>query len=284
MELEARLIEEFVKAHPANAARVLERLPPDQTKEVLTGLAPIVAGALLGYLLPATAAQSLRLASSEEAARTLGAARPDVAAPIARLFDREQRGKILGAMPRHDSDAIRDLIRYSQGTAGALMDPAVLGLPDTWSVGEALEHVRKHPQHAIYYLYVVSDQGHLVGVLNLRELMLASQGQALGSIAKHPVESLSAKSSWQTVVAHPGWKRVHALPVTETDGRFVGMIRYESVRNLEQRLAKEDDEDHTSRTGAALSEVYGLGLRGLVQWAALLVGGPGRADTEQEQR
>ena len=71
------------------------------------------------------------------------------------------------------------------------------------------------------------------------------------------------RATSESIVAHPAWKRIHALPVVERDGRFVGVIRYESVRQLEGRLLEQDVEDHAARTATALGEVYALGLLGL---------------------
>ena len=56
------------------------------------------------------------------------------------------------------------------------------------------------------------------------------------------------------------------------EGRFVGAIRYESIRRLEQQALEHVASDPSPRTGAALAELYGLGLRGLLGWGALAAG------------
>jgi magnesium transporter len=178
---------------------------------------------------------------------------------------------VMESLGPEERKAMRGLLRYSEGTAGALMDPEVLAVAESVSAGDALERLRKSARHALYYVYVVSEDQKLAGVVNIRELMGARPDQLLGLIAVRTVESLPARASWESIVAHPAWKRVHALPVIETDGRFLGVVRYEAVRKLEERLAKTGLEDHGAQTGAALGELYGLGLRGLFEWAASVV-------------
>ena len=66
-------------------------------------------------------------------------------------------------------------------------------------------------------------------------------------------------------MVHPAWKRFHALPVIDTDGRFLGVVRYKSVRELEARFLETGFEDQGARTAEAVGELYGLGLRGMFE-------------------
>jgi hypothetical protein len=59
--------------------------------------------------------------------------------------------------------------------------------------------------------------------------------------------------------------------VVDSNGRFIGALRYESVRELEERWLETRAEDHSAETASALGELYGLGLRGLFEWAASAV-------------
>lgn len=146
------------------------------------------------------------------------------------------------------------------------MDPAVLSLDQNMSVAAALEQLRQSPAHALYYLYVLRENRELMGVANMKELMIARPEQLVGMIAVHNVESISVRASWESIVLHPAWKRFHTLPVVDADGRFVGALRYESVRQLEERWIETRAEDHSAETASALGELFGLGLRSLFEW------------------
>lgn len=271
MELERRLRDRFVSTHPAEAARVLEALPASDLAEAVLELPTDALSELLRCLAPYAAANALGLVGAPEAAVALEATRRDAAAAILRAMHARNRSAIVDSLSPAGSKALKRLLRYAEGTAGAAMDPAVLSIAEGVSVAEALERVRQSPQHALYYVYVVTEDQKLRGVANIRELMAARPEQSLGMIAVSPVESVSARSSWESVVVHPGWKRFHALPVVGVDGRFVGAIRYESVRKLEERLQETGLDDGTTETAAALGELYGLGLKGLFEWATSTV-------------
>ncbi|MGB5684126.1 MAG: CBS domain-containing protein [Polyangiales bacterium] len=274
MALEAKLRDRFVSAHPAEAARVLELLPASDLGEAILDLPADALSKLLRWLTPYSAATALALVPAPRAAPAFEETPRDAAAAILRAMDAGHRSAIVDSLEATAQKALKRLLRYAEGTAGALMDPAVLSIAENASVAEALERLRQSPQHALYYVYVVAEDQKLIGVVNLRELMAARPEQLLGMIAVHSVESVSARASRESIVVHPGWKRFHALPVVGADGRFVGAIRYESVRKLEETLLETRLDDGSRETAAALGELYGLGLKGLFEWATSALLGP----------
>lgn len=276
MELEARLLRAFIASHPTEAARALESTPTQDAAAVLADLTSETAIELLEWMSPLSAAHALDMVDVELAARIISEGRRDVAAAILRAMRAQGRAEIMRSMPSEVRRSVERLLRYSEGTAGALMDPTVLAITETASVAQALERFRQVPHHGVYYLYVVSERHRLVGVMNIRELLAARPEQLAGLIALRDVESLSARASWESVIAHPAWNRFHALPVVEADGRFVGVVRYESIRQLQSRFTETRPPDQGARTGVALGELYGLGLRGLFAWAASAMQDPER--------
>jgi magnesium transporter len=268
MDLEAALLARFVLAHPTEAARLLESMSASDVAAILADLPTEASIELLSCLNPLSAAASLQLVDVARAAMDLAATRLVAAGAILRNMQQEPRAAVLEALPPDERRALTRLLRHPEGTAGALMDPEVLSVDESASAGETLERLRRSPQHALYYVYVVDDAQRLVGVVNLRELMEARPEQPLGLRAIRPVQSLPVRASSESIVAHPAWERFHALPVVERDGRFAGVIRYESVRQLEGRFLERGLEDRATETASALGEVYALGLRGLFEWGA----------------
>jgi magnesium transporter len=282
VELESRLLNAFTDAHPAEVARVLELLSVADAAEVMGALPFDRLALLLPWLAPPLAASSLDLVDADQAAAALSATRHDVAAAIIRTMSLEPRSRVIESLSPAARKATKGLLRYAQDTAGALMDPQAIALAETVLAGDALNRLRSAAKHALHYVYVVSEDQKLVGVVNLPELMSARADQLLGLIAVRPVQSVSARASWQAILAHPAWKQFHALPVVESDARFVGVLRYASIRKLEERMLDTGLQDHGAQTAAALGELYGLGLRGLLESAAAVVMGVGEADRRRK--
>ena len=268
MNLERQLLTQFATDHPAEVARDLAAMSSQEAALVLGDLAPAVAAGLLHYLPSLSAAFALEQLCTEEAAAILIAVRPDIAAPILRTTPSKRRTAVVNHFPSRLQATISSLLIYAEDTAGALMDPEVLTALDQEPVSQVLERLQRHPEHALYYLYVIADNQRLVGVINMRELMAARPDVSLASACTRNVASIAASATWQTVVGHPAWGSVHALPVVDQAGRFVGVIRYETARDLERRRAGDALTDHSRQTAAALGEVFGLGLRGMFQWPA----------------
>ncbi len=276
MDLETSLLARFVLAHPTQAARLLESTSTSDIASVLGELPPEASVRLLSVLNPLLAAGALQLVDVERAAWDLSGTPRDAAGSVLRAMRSELRAAVLEAMEPEARRSVMRVLRYSEGTAGALMDPEVLSVVDSLSAGEALDRLRRSPQHALYYVYVVDAEQKLVGVINIRELMEARPEQPVGLQAARRVESLPARASSESILAHPGWQRFHALPVVEPSRHFLGVIRYESVRQLEGRFLDREMEDYAAETAGALGELYALGLRGLFEWgASALLGSTG---------
>ena len=264
MNLERQLLTQFATDHPAEVARDLAAMSSQEAALVLGDLAPAVAAGLLHYLPSLSAAFALEQLCTEEAAAILIAVRPDIAAPILRTTPSKRRTAVVDHFPSRLQATISSLLIYAEDTAGALMDPEVLTAFEQEPVSQMLERLQRNPEHALYYLYVIADNQRLVGVVNMRELMGARPDISIISIASvctRNVASIAASATWQTVVGHPAWGSVHALPVVDQAGRFVGVIRYETARDLERRRAGDALTDHSQQTAAALGEVFGLGAR-----------------------
>ena len=268
MNLERQLLTQFATDHPAEVARDLAAMSSQEAALVLGDLAPAVAAGLLHYLPSLSAAFALEQLCTEEAAAILIAVRPDIAAPILRTTPSKRRTAVVNHFPSRLQATVSSLLIYAEDTAGALMDPEVLTALDQEPVSQMLKRLQRNPEHALYYLYVVADNQRLVGVVNMRELMGARPDVSIASVCTRNVASIAASATWQTVVGHPAWGSVHALPVVDQAGRFVGVIRYETARDLERRRASDAMTDHSRQTVAALGEVFGLGLRGMFQWPA----------------
>ena len=266
MDLERQLLAQFATDHPAEVAAALAAMSHREAALVLGDLAPAAAAGLLHYLPSLSAALALEQLSVEKAAAVLTAMRPDIAAPILRATPSERRAAVIACFPPRLRAAISNLLIYAEDTAGALMDPEVLTAFEQEPVCQVLKRIQRNPEHALYYLYVVTDNQRLVGVVNMRELMGTRPDALLASVCTRNVASIAASATWQTVVGHPAWGSVHALPVVDRAGQFVGVLRYEIVRALERRQAGDTLADSGLQTASALGELFGLGLRGVFHW------------------
>jgi magnesium transporter len=270
MAIERELANRTLELHPARAAAVLERLPAEETQRLLEAL-PARRGATVLRRLASTATTAvLARLSPERAGDLLAALEPGEAALLLRRLDEPLRDSILAAMPEAPARSIGSLLRFPESSAGGLADPDALALPEDLTAAEALEAVRGSAANARYNLYVVDRAQRLVGVLNLRELLMTPGETRLGDAMQPSPHRLHADADLATVIHHPGWLKVHALPVVDERGVYVGVIRYKTLRALERRDATRTGEVEAAH---ALGELFATAAGGLLD---ALVGPPGQ--------
>lgn len=272
MTAEERLARAFIATQPDRAARVLEQLAPAAAADVLRAIPPAPAAVmigrmtaphastLLGRLEPAAAAAVATHMPSQQLATTL------------RLLEPAAREALLDALPQELRAPLSRMLPYPEGTAGAAMDPAVFRLPDDVLVADARTRLRLAGRDLLYYVYVVDREQHLVGVLDIAELMVAPARARLRAMMHDDVEQLSAWMPVAMVQEHPAWQRLHALPVVDEDARLVGAIRYQTLRRLEQESG-ERTPDVSGLTARALGELFQVGTTGLVAGVAATASG-----------
>ncbi|HUF27385.1 MAG TPA: CBS domain-containing protein [Gemmatimonadaceae bacterium] len=267
MNLETELARAFLEEHPREAARTLERMPAAERAEVVRAV-PAEAGSALGEMTASSAAECLAMLGADEAAPALNRLAPDVAVTLLRRMGPEAAEQLITGMPASSRDPLRRALRYPEGTAGALMDPLVLAIPDDISVAEARVRLRREARGLLYYIYVVDGRGALAGVLDIPELMRARARDPISSVMHAPVEHVPAWTPAAAVSAHPGWRSFHALPVSDEADRFAGAIRYQTLRRLEHEAGARGAGAPAGVTVAALGELFHLGFAGLVEGVA----------------
>ncbi|HYN99920.1 MAG TPA: CBS domain-containing protein [Actinomycetota bacterium] len=257
------LVRRYIDAHPVDAARVMEKYPGELSSAVLRDvpldrLAPVIAA-----MSDHAAAECVAAMEPARAAAVLEVLDLDQAAALLRRTAEPERDRILDLMPADQAAQLRRVLAFPPGSAGALMDPKVLSVPESLTAAEALEYVRAAPHLAIYYLYIYDDEtSRLSGVVNLRELMLAEPRTPLTEIMATSVDRLSAGADRQAILVHPGWAEYHSLPVVDDGGRFVGALRYETLRRLEGQARTEVP---SASLAASLGELYWVGLSGILR-------------------
>jgi len=262
-QLERKLALSLIESHPDDAAGALERLSVSDAAALLADVDADEAAGVLRRMVGRSAADLLCHLPAEHAAETTQALPLDAAASLLRRIDESTRVRILSEMDEQRAAALRSLLEYERGTAGAAMDPDELALPEDLTIGEAIERVMMSPHQVHYNLYIVDREHLLVGVLNLHELFVAPRGEHLSTVMLDPTHKLVATAGYDAIVAHPGWRSVPALPVVDGRGRFLGSLRYRTLRRIERQI-EEGRRGRGNPTSQALADLYWTGIAGLV--------------------
>ncbi|KAA3662106.1 MAG: magnesium transporter [Calditrichaeota bacterium] len=263
------ILENFITHHAADAARILEQLRIDETVAFLQEIPNELAMAIFNHLEHYTAVKSLELIGPEKSAAIVEKLPLQVVSVFLRRLNPELRKAILNLVTEKIAVPLRRLLGYPAESAGALADPLVLALPEDISIKEALRRVQKRPEKALYYLYILSRDHILTGVLTLRELMLARPTATISSVMHRSVVRLSAELDFGAILNHPAWQDKHALPVVDKSGILLGAIDYKTLRRIEKGSERKRLPQHALNASIALGELYTIGLSGLVRSATV---------------
>lgn len=267
MTLEQKLALAFLEEHPSEAAQALERMPVDGCAAIVRSV-PAAAAAALAEMLPSAVADCVARLSPGEAADALDHLPLDRAIGVLRRLPPEHTNHVVAALPAARQDLVQRVLKYPEGTAGALMDPIVAELPADLSVAEARVRLRRGSAGLLHYLFVVDRSRVLVGMLEISDLLRASGRASIDSLMRDGVDSLPAWMPAAAVRTHPGWQSAHVLPVVDEAGRLVGSIRWETLRRLEREAETRQDPRGAAATVGALGELFHLGLAGFIEGVA----------------
>lgn len=221
---------DFIRAHPDDAARTLERLPVEEGAGFLEALPAAGAARAIQAMIPATGARTLEAMEAKAAVAVAAALPLESAALLLRRMRRRPRAAVLDGLPAHLSAPLRMLMAYPHGTVGAIMNPRSLTLPAGIRIREALRRLRGEPGRLTHYLYVLDGKQRLAGMLDLRDLLLADPASALEGLLR-PVPAVLAPMAEATAVADlAAWESADILPVADRRGIFAGTLRLAALR------------------------------------------------------
>lgn len=259
MRSEELLATAFFQEHPDDAARILEMAPPKEMAGLLERIEPEAAAATVGRMASIASAACLVSMNPEPAAAIMAELPIDTAIRLLRQMDAAVQESLLDLLPDKMAQPARLLLQYPENTAGALMDPLATAVPEDVVVEQVHHLIRHDPEGVFYYLYVVDREHKLTGVLDLRQLMRADPSALVSSIMHTELVTLPAGMDLLTLLRHPGWHDLDALPVVDEKGIFLGMIRQRLVRQLSQAAKQDGQLVDSWQMALALGELYWIG-------------------------
>ena len=177
----------------------------------------------------ATIAEVCRTSASDDAADLLDSLKED------------RRERILEILGTTQSAKLESLLEGEEETAGSLMNTDFLAVDEEVTVGQAIELIREYPKkETFFYVYCVDADGHLVGVLSLRSLILAPPGAQLKTLMVQSVLRTQIDSSPEEVARIVSKYDLLSVPVVDLQNRLVGVVTVDDVLDVIQEQAEED--------------------------------------------
>jgi magnesium transporter len=240
----ANLLNLLQKQHPADLAQIFRELP-NRDREAAFSLLVERNGRLameaISELGPEAGADLLATRSAEEIAKLAQELESDDAAALIDHLPEELSASVLDLMRPKQSGEVENLLEYDEQTAGRIMNPQVFALSEDLTVGEAITELQGNRDvEMVFYLYVVDERRHLVGVTSLRRLLLVSPETPLKRIMTTDLISARVDMDQEEVARQVASYNLLAIPVVDEENKLVGVITVDDIIDVIKDEATED--------------------------------------------
>lgn len=237
-----RLRELLDALHPSDIADLMGFLSPDYREEVIPWIPPDLLADVLTELDEGVREDVLEEVAPDALAEALQELDTDDQADIIDDLEDEQRREVLAAMPESDRAAIETSLAYEEETAGRLMQREVVAAPLYWTVGQAIDHMRKPDEdlpELFFDIYVVDEAFKPVGAVPVSAMLRSRRDARLADIMEQVTEIEIDLD--QEDVAHIFEKyNLISAPVVDHHGRLVGQITVDDIVSIIQEESQED--------------------------------------------
>ena len=258
-------------------ARAIPDLPPQDRERLVNHLlSPERASNVFSYLSTEQQTEVLEVLEDEEKVRLIGELHYDDAAALLDELPDEHTELLMEMLPAEDQKVLQTLLTYPEDSAGRLMTPEFITVRSDWSAGQALDHVRD--QHnvgeTVNMVFVISDQGRVLGTLSLRELLLARPSNKVHDIGHGDVISIGTDEDQEEAARMIRHYDLEVLPVVDEQGVMRGIITVDDILDVVEEETTEDFQKMGSVgvVGLSMKEASaGLLYQKRIGWLVILV-------------
>jgi len=188
--------------NPSDLADILEELDHQKRQAVFGTLELESAADALEEVVPRMQTTLLENLKREQVADLLEEMAPDEAVDLLSRLSDDKQVRILEEIAREKREILEKLLIHPEGKAGSIMTTEFVTLDQNLTVAEALEKIRKDfsDLEVVYYLYVVDQEKHLLGVASLRNLLLADPNSTLEQLMYRAIKKVKVSDSKKRVL------------------------------------------------------------------------------------
>jgi magnesium transporter len=235
-------LQEALKSeHSGDIAEIVEIVNPDYKLQIFNALPNKTAAEVLEKIDPATRTEVFDQLSEERIKAFFAELDLDDAADLLVELPDGTNEKVLNSLEPSDKTKIISLMSYPEDSAGGIMDPVLISLPENATVSEAIEKIRESEiDEDFYSIYVVDKQKKFLGDVRLRLLLTRPSTTKIG-------ELVDPEAIY--VVAHDDQERVRnvfskydliVVPVLDNRHRLIGRITADRILEVAEEEANED--------------------------------------------
>ncbi len=166
----------------------------------------------------------------------------DDAADLLNMLDTDQLASYLTIMDQEAATRIKHLLHYEEKSAGSIMTTSFVAFYKDQTVKEVMQELKEEAPSAetIYYLYILDEEKYLVGVLSLRDLIIADESLHIGEVMSEQIVSVSVGKDQEDIAQLMRDYNFLAVPVVDFQGHLLGIITVDDIMDVMEEEASDD--------------------------------------------
>lgn len=264
----------FLRLHDKDQHEVFHLLYPENKKKIADFLKPEEFADIFEWMELKDQEEAVQYLPDDFITKVFDHVAADNAAHFLAESETTDNQALLKIMNKEKRTRVNELLSYAPETAGSIMTTEFISVLHSQTLSEVIETLRKigNKAETIYYLYVVDNKNHLVGVLSLRDLILSPETETVENIMFTQVISVKDEDDQEKVARVIQDYDLLAVPVISEHQVILGIITVDDVMDILEDEMTEDFSKFSAIQSSEEGETTVLHTaRSRVPWIIILI-------------
>lgn len=226
--------EELTKLHPADIANIIEKLNLKQGSLLLSALDEITAAKVMEEVSPEIQKMLVQHLGPDRAADIMEKMSMDELVDLIQLLPARESREIIANLPvNKDIPSMKKILEYDEDTAGGLMTTEYVTASPMDTIAVIREKIRRvsHQHRSIYFVYIVDEKQHFLGVVSLRRLIVAHDDELLKKFMKRieRFPSVKPETSLTKLATMMTKYNLLSASVVDDNHRLLGIVTIDDI-------------------------------------------------------
>lgn len=226
--------EKLTRLHPADIAEIVDNLGLSDSISILNSLDDEAAADAFEEISPEKQRTILTEMEKKQAVDLIDEMSPDDAADLLAAISPDKKEELLKLMDPKESHELRELLEYHENSAGGVMTTEYASVTPDKTTGDVIRYLRKaaYDLETIYYIYVLSSDEELLGVITIRELLLEDDEKQVDEFMIKDVISVNVEDEEDEVARQIAKYNLIAIPVVDDNNIMKGIVTVDDAIDI----------------------------------------------------